>query len=64
MQDVDEAVAIDRHAVRRLPGKLPRQLRPIVVHFVAVVARAEHDLRVGLAGGGDGGAAQCGSGSR
>ena len=34
---------VDRDVVRRLPGELIRQLRPVVVYFVAMLAFAQND---------------------
>ena len=47
---VQAARAIDCHVVRGLPGKAVGELRPVVLHFVAVLSRADDQGAVGLLG--------------
>ena len=54
MNDVDEAIAVDRAIVRRLPLELLGELGPAVMYFVAMVAFAKDDLGIGLRCGRDG----------
>ena len=48
VRDVEQAVAIHRDVVRDLPRVFVRQLRPMVLHLVTMLARANDELRVRL----------------
>ena len=45
---------VERDVVRRLPGELIRQLRPVVQHFVPVLALAQNERRFGFLRGENG----------
>ena len=45
---------VERHIVRRLPRELIRQLRPVVNHFIFVLAFAQNERRLGLLRGENG----------
>ncbi len=42
MFDIDQSFSIDRHAMRVLPTNMIRQLRTIVMHFIAMSFDADY----------------------
>jgi hypothetical protein len=48
VDDVEQTLAIHGDVVRGLPRILVRELRPVVQHFVTVLALADDELGVGL----------------